>query len=110
MNVPWFGEDPDFSLTDWRLTEIPVAEWRGLLFIAIEPKVTLEQQLADVIGELAEEPIETYTPMRRERMVFDAIGRSTPTISSRAITYRAFTRSFSRRSISNNSRPPLMTA
>src|ERR1043165_8105263 len=38
MNVLWFGEDPDFKLTGWRLTEIRVAEWRGLLFIAIEPK------------------------------------------------------------------------
>lgn len=72
MNVPWFGEDADFKLEDWRLAEIPVAEWRGLLFIAIEPSLTLEQQLGDLVNEIAGEPVESYTPMRTERMVFDA--------------------------------------
>ena len=50
-HLPALRSHPDFELTDWRLTEIPVAEWRGLLFIAIEPKVTLEEQLADLVGE-----------------------------------------------------------
>ena len=37
MAVPWFGEDPEFRLEDWRLEEIHLQEWRGLIFVAIDP-------------------------------------------------------------------------
>ncbi|CAN5311536.1 aromatic ring-hydroxylating dioxygenase subunit alpha [soil metagenome] len=70
--VPWFGEDADFKLEDWRLDEIHAQEWRGLLFVAIDPASTLETQLADVIAEIAEEPVESYKPVHCERMSFDA--------------------------------------
>ena len=72
LNVPWFGEAADFRLEDWRLEEISVREWRGLLFVAIRPEGTLEDQLGDLIREIADEPIERYAPLRSERMVFDA--------------------------------------
>jgi choline monooxygenase len=49
-----------------------VREWRGLVFVAVDPKEDLETQLGDLVAELADEPIETYQPVRSERMVFDA--------------------------------------
>jgi len=72
LAVPWFGEDPDFKLEDWRLEEIHLREWRGLLFIAIDPSITLEEQLGDLIAELRDEPIETYQVVSVERLSFDA--------------------------------------
>ena len=65
LAVPWFGEDPDFKLEDWRLEEIHLREWRGLLFIAIDPSISLEEQLGDLIAELRDEPIETYQAVQR---------------------------------------------
>jgi choline monooxygenase len=72
MNVPWFGEDPDFRLEDWRLDEIQLQEWRGLVFVAIDPATSLEAQLGDLIGELGAEPIESYRAVHVERMAFNA--------------------------------------
>jgi len=72
MNVPWFGEDPDFRLEDWRLDEIHLREWRGLVFVAIDPSASLEEQLGDLVAELRDEPIEDYKAVQVERMVFDA--------------------------------------
>ena len=72
LNVPWWGEDPDFEKEDWRLFEIDLRVWRGLLFVAIAPAAPLEDQLGDLIGEIAEEPVETYQWVREERLVFDA--------------------------------------
>ncbi|MCB1378442.1 MAG: aromatic ring-hydroxylating dioxygenase subunit alpha [Alphaproteobacteria bacterium] len=72
INAPWFGDDPDFSKADWPLETIQVAEWRGLLFVAIAPEEDLVSQLGDLVGELADEPIETYQPVGSERVNFDA--------------------------------------
>jgi choline monooxygenase len=70
--APWFGEDPSFRKEDWPLEAISVCEWRGLVFLAVDPHEDLETQLGDLIPELADEPIETFQPVREERMVFDA--------------------------------------
>lgn len=72
VNAPWFGDDPGFRKEDWPLESISVREWRGLLFAAIAPEQDLEAQLGEFVAELAEEPIETYKPVREERLVFDA--------------------------------------
>ncbi len=72
INAPWFGEDPAFRLDEWPLTPIQVREWRGLLFAAISPQQDLEEQLGDLVKELEDEPIETYQPVRSERMEFNA--------------------------------------
>ncbi len=72
INAPWFGEDPAFRLDDWPLTPIQVREWRGLLFAAIRPQQGLEEQLSDLVKELEDEPIESYQPLRSERMQFNA--------------------------------------
>ena len=70
--TPWFGEDPDFDMADWPLQQISVDEWRGLLFVAIDPVEPLLANLGDTIGVLADEPIETFQLYRTERLVFDA--------------------------------------
>lgn len=72
ITAPWFGEDPSFRKEDWPLEAISVSEWRGLLFAAIAPPQPLEDQLSELIDEVADEPIETYQAVRQERMVFDA--------------------------------------
>ena len=70
--TPWFGEDPDFDMADWPLQSISVEEWRGLLFVAIDPMEPLLANLGDTVGILADEPIETFQLYRTERLVFDA--------------------------------------
>ena len=70
--TPWFGDDPEFDMADWPLQPISVDEWRGLLFVAIEPTESLFDNLGDTIEVLADEPIETFELYRSERLVFDA--------------------------------------
>jgi choline monooxygenase len=70
--TPWFGEDAAFRKEEWPLHEIRIQQWRGLVFVAFAPEQELQAQLGDLIGELADEPIETYGAVREERLVFDA--------------------------------------
>ena len=72
IRAPWFGEDADFRMEDWPLDPIQVAEWRGLLFVGVDPEGPLETQLGATIAELADEPIESYQPVHCERLVFEA--------------------------------------
>ncbi len=70
--TPWFGDDPTFDPADWPLQPIAVDQWRGLLFAAVDPATSLLEQLGDLPAELADEPIETYTPMGAATVGFDA--------------------------------------
>ena len=70
VNAPWFGEEPGFRLEDWPLEAIQVGEWRGLLFVAIAPELSLLEQLGDLVDELAGEPIETYTCAAQDKVEF----------------------------------------
>jgi choline monooxygenase len=72
VTAPWFGEDPDFDPAQWPLEAIDTAEWRGLLFVAIDPQEPLEAQLGDLIAEIADEPVESYTATATESVFFDA--------------------------------------
>ena len=72
VTAPWFGEDPDFNAADWPLDSIQVAEWRGLLFVSLDPAEDLVTQLGDLVAELEDEPIETYTAIKTDRVNFDA--------------------------------------
>ena len=72
LNAPWFGDEPGFRKEDWPLIPISVRDWRGLLFVAVEPDAELETQLGDLVAELKDEPIETYLPVREERLTFNA--------------------------------------
>lgn len=72
LNVPWWGDDPDFDKSEWSLDTVSFDIWRGLLFVAIAPRIPLPEQLGALIPELASEPIETYAWMREERLTFDA--------------------------------------
>jgi choline monooxygenase len=72
LTAPWFGEDPGFRKDEWPLEAIRLATWRGLLFASIDPQESLEQQLGEVIAELADEPIEAYHATRSERVNFDS--------------------------------------
>src|SRR5215212_5010323 len=59
-------------MADWPLQPISVDEWRGLLFVAIDPIEPLLANLGDTVKVLADEPIESFTLYRTERLVFDA--------------------------------------
>jgi len=72
VTAPWFGDDPEFKLADWPLEPIHAAEWRGLLFVAVDPQHDLISQLGDLVGELADEPIESYAAVASDKVVFDA--------------------------------------
>jgi len=69
-HAPWFGDDPGFDPAQWPLEPAPLAQWRGLLFIAIDPEHELLDQLGDLPEEVAEFPIESYAPVEQHR--FDA--------------------------------------
>jgi choline monooxygenase len=66
-DAPWFGEAPCFNVADWPLEKVQIAEWRGLLFIAIDPQVGLIDQLGDLPGEVADYPIETFVSIEERR-------------------------------------------
>ncbi|HEX3846256.1 MAG TPA: aromatic ring-hydroxylating dioxygenase subunit alpha [Steroidobacteraceae bacterium] len=67
--APAFGEDPDFRTADWPLERTHVDSWRGLLFIAIDPDVSLVEQLGDLPAELEDFPIEKYGAVEQQRFV-----------------------------------------
>jgi choline monooxygenase len=72
INAPWFGTEPGFDAKEWPLEPIHVAEWRGLLFVAIDPQEDLVTQLGELVAELKDEPIETYQSVRSATVNFDA--------------------------------------
>jgi choline monooxygenase len=65
--APWFGDEPDFKPEDWPLEKAHLAEWRGLLFIGIDPAADLVEQLGDLPEEVADAPIETYVSLEEHR-------------------------------------------
>lgn len=72
VQAPWYGKDPAIVPEDWPLESVALAEWRGLLFCALDPVESLLDQLGDLPGELADEPLETYLPTDTARVSFDA--------------------------------------
>lgn len=72
VTAPWFGEDADFKTSEWPLEAMHAAEWRGLLFVAIDPQEDLTAQLGDAVAELADEPIESYAAVASDKVEFDA--------------------------------------
>ena len=72
LNVPFWGDDPEFNKDDWALDTVAFDTWRGLLFVCLAPEKTLAEQLGAVVPELQDEPMETYSWMQEERLVFDA--------------------------------------
>lgn len=72
VQAPWYGRDPAIVPEDWPLHPIHLAEWRGLLFAALEPEGTLLDQLGDLPEELAGEPMEDYVATDSATVSFDA--------------------------------------
>jgi len=70
--APWFGDDAAFKIEDWPLQAAHVAEWRGLVFLAIEPESALLEQLGDLPEEVAQEPIETYSAVEQRRFTMQS--------------------------------------
>ena len=58
--APWFGEDADFNLSDWPLETVQIDSWRGLAFVCVEPRETLQEQLGVLNDELADIAMEQY--------------------------------------------------
>jgi choline monooxygenase len=72
VQAPWFGTDPVIVPEDWPLEPVQIDTWRGLLFAAVDPVEPLTDQLGDLIGELADEPLESYTATDTARVEFEA--------------------------------------
>ena len=71
-HAPWFGEDESFRTEDWPLEAIKIEIWRNLVFIAIDPDISLSDQLGATIDELADVPMEDYKLVATKELVFDA--------------------------------------
>ena len=72
VQAPWFGADPAIIPEDWPLEPVHLDTWRGLLFAALDPVEPLLDQLGDLVAELADEPMETYTATDSATVAFDA--------------------------------------
>lgn len=72
VQAPWYGKDPAIIPEDWPLEAISVDIWRGLVFVAIDPRESLVEQLGELVDELADEPLETYALADRAKVDFDA--------------------------------------
>lgn len=71
-SAPWFGEDPDFDLADWPLQSIGVDHWRGLVFVSVDPEMTLSVQLGETAAELDDVALETFLNTDCATLEFDA--------------------------------------
>lgn len=63
VDTPWFGQPSPFDKDALGLYPIPVALWRGLIFLALEPEAPLLDQLGDLPAHLETTPIETFSIM-----------------------------------------------
>jgi choline monooxygenase len=72
VQAPWYGRDPAIVPEDWPLHPVHLAEWRGLLFAALDPEGSLLDQLGDLPGELSDEPMESYTATDSATVSFEA--------------------------------------
>jgi choline monooxygenase len=72
VQAPWFGTDPAIIPEDWPLQPVHLADWRGLVFAAIEPEMGLVEQLGGLVAELADEPLESYLPTDHAMVDFAA--------------------------------------
>lgn len=68
IDTPWFDEKTPFELEKWPLTQVAVQAWRGLVFVAITPDMSLLDQLGDLPAELQDAPLETYTAVAAETL------------------------------------------
>jgi choline monooxygenase len=72
VQAPWYGRDPAIVPEDWPLHPVHLADWRGLLFAALDPAESLAEQLGDLPAELAAEPLESYRATDSATVGFDA--------------------------------------
>ncbi len=70
--APWFGEDPGFRLEDWPLRPVALDTWRGLVFVSVDPELSLLDQLGDLPEETADYPIESFQTVAGERFVMQS--------------------------------------
>ena len=48
QDTPWFGEASPFDKPNLSLRPVQLDAWRGIVFVAIAPEQTLEEQLGDI--------------------------------------------------------------
>lgn len=60
-DTPWYGQASPFDLKSLSLYPLSVEVWRGLVFLAIDPKTSLLEQLGDLPEHLASVPMETFS-------------------------------------------------
>ena len=58
LETPWFGERTPFDLASLSLLPASVDVWRGLIFVALEPREPLLAQLGDMPSFFTQVPLE----------------------------------------------------
>ena len=72
----WFGLPVPRELHEMHLTPISVEEWRGLLFVALAPTISLLEQLGDLPDQVGRTPIEKYHKTERRQVTANANWKS----------------------------------
>jgi len=60
-DTPWYGEATPFDINSLSLYSVPVELWRGLIFLSLEPKGSLLEQLGDLPKTIENAPLETFS-------------------------------------------------
>ena len=68
LSTPWFDEATPFDLESLALAPLAMEIWRGLVFVALEPRTTLAEQLGDLPQALADVALESFTETHAERL------------------------------------------
>jgi choline monooxygenase len=66
IDTPWFGQASPFELSKWGLDPVCVQTWRGLVFVAVDPRTPLLEQLGDLPKKLEDVPLESFLPTGSE--------------------------------------------
>lgn len=71
IDTPWFGQATPFELEKWPLEQIALERWRGLVFVAFAPEVSLSEQLGDLPDEVRDAPLESFIAAGGETLSAD---------------------------------------
>ncbi|UZW57528.1 aromatic ring-hydroxylating dioxygenase subunit alpha [Sphingobium sp. JS3065] len=70
-DMPWFGQPSPLDPALYPLSKVGIAEWRGLIFVAIDPIEPLERQLGDLPDLLEPVPLENMATLGRSTFAAD---------------------------------------
>ena len=69
LQTPWFGEESPFDLPALSLIPVEIGLWRALVFVALEPREPLLEQLGEMPAYFADIPLERMIEYDRATFV-----------------------------------------